>query len=86
MIDEKLKYDEDLLESYSGLWGLFSLLKDGRSALGPERETKEDIESGIPKLWRMFRANPNVEYFSIEYGIIKYSDVKMMMAMPGGNS
>ena len=82
MIKDKLKYEEDLLDSYSGKWGLFSTLKDGRSALGPERETKETIEAGIPKLWRMFRANPNVEYSSIEYGIIKYSQIAMLIPMP----
>jgi len=53
MIDEKLKDDEDLLDSYDGKWCIFCLLKDSRSGMGSIRyDKKTDVQKDITKIWK----------------------------------
>jgi len=76
----------DELEEYQGKWDAHVTLKDGRTAMNGEPDTKQATEGKITEAWRRVKEFPNSVFTTPDFGTIKYSDLFLIIPMPIGDS
>lgn len=87
MIDEKLKYDEDLLESYSGKWKNITFTVRGKSYVGIQTHDTEGIAFRISKQAMQEARNQPTRggFITYECGSrVHYTKISYVIQMPVG--